>query len=325
MGATVSGSVDVPQAAAVSGQGTGQGSQEAMQIRTVTLLHPGNMGATIGAAVTGARVLWVSTGRSQESRQRAEAGGLVEKTALADAVGESEAVLSVCPPHAAEEVAHTVAGLGFAGLYVDANAVSRATARRVGEVVGAGGARFVDGAIIGPPVTRPGRTRLYLSGAGAEEVARLFAGGMLDARVIEGEPGAASALKMTYAAWTKGSDALILAIRALAVREGVEEALLREWAESRPDLAGKSERAAAVAAPKGWRYVGEMEEIAASFAAAGLPAGFHQAAADLYRRLAPFKDRADPGPGVTEVLEALQEPLRDSQPEPHGRGSLTSV
>ena len=276
-----------------------------MTIKTVVLLNPGNMGATIGASVNGPRVLWVSDGRSEGTRQRAQKAKLVEVETLAEAVGESDAVLSVCPPHAAEEVAQSVAGLGFAGLYVDANAVSRATAERVGQAVGKGGATFVDGAIIGPPVTKPGRTRLYLSGAEAEVVAELFSGSMLDAKVIAGDPGAASALKMTYAAWTKGSDALILAIRALAAREGVEEALLQEWAGSQPNLPGKSERAASVAAPKGWRYVGEMEEIAASFGAAGLPTGFHEAAADLYRRLAPFKDRTDPGPGVKEVLDAL--------------------
>ncbi len=276
-----------------------------MKIKTVTLLHPGNMGATIGASVTGARVLWVSGGRSEGTRRRADKSGLLEAATLAEAVGDSDALLSVCPPHAAEDVAQSVAALGFAGLYVDANAVSRATARRVGEAVQEGGAAFVDGAIIGPPVTKPERTRLYLSGAGAEVVAELFSGSMLDARVIEGGSGAASALKMTYAAWTKGSDALILAIRALAAREGVEAALLAEWSQSQPNLPGKSERAASVAAPKGWRYVGEMEEIAASFEAAGLPAGFHQAAADLYSRLAPFKDRSDPGPEVKEVLDAL--------------------
>ena len=276
-----------------------------MKIKTVTLLHPGNMGATIGASVTGARVLWVSDGRSEGTRRRADKSGLLEAGTLAEAVADSDAVLSVCPPHAAEDVAQSVAALGFAGLYVDANAVSRATAQRVGEAVQEGGAAFVDGAIIGPPVTKPDRTRLYLSGAGADVVAELFSGSMLDARVIEGGLGAASALKMTYAAWTKGSDALILAIRALAAREGVEKALLAEWSRSQPNLPGKSERAASVAAPKGWRYVGEMEEIAASFETAGLPAGFHQAAADLYSRLAPFKDRGDPGPEVKEVLDAL--------------------
>ena len=276
-----------------------------MKIKTITLLHPGNMGATVGAAVRGARVLWVSEGRSEESRRRAAESGLVEVATLSKAVRESDAVLCVCPPHAAEAVAQDVADLGFAGLYVDGNAVSRATAQRVGDVVGKSGARFVDGAIIGPPVRKPGTTRLYLSGGGAEAVAQLFSGGLLDARVIQGGPGAASALKMTYAAWTKGSDALILAIRALAASEGVEEALLQEWAGSQPNLGRKSERAASVAAPKGWRYVGEMEEIAASFESAGLPAGFHKAAADLYRRLAPFKDRTDPGPDVNEVLDVL--------------------
>ncbi len=276
-----------------------------MEIKTLALLHPGNMGATVGAAVNGARALWVSDGRSEGSRRRAREAGLVEVATLAEAVRESDAVLSVCPPHAAEEVAQDVADLGFAGIYIDANAVSRATAQRVGAAVGRSEARFVDGGIIGPPVRKPGTTRLYLSGAGAEEVAQLFSGSLLDAKVIGGGPGAASALKMTYAAWTKGSDALILAIRALAATEGVEEALLREWAGSRPDLVRKSERAASVAAPKGWRYVGEMEEIAVSFGAAGLPTGFHDAAADLYRRLAPFKDHRDPGPGVEEVLDVL--------------------
>jgi len=276
-----------------------------MKINTITLLHPGNMGATVGAAVRGARVLWVSEGRREESRRRAAESELVEVATLSKAVRESDAVLCVCPPHAAEAVAQDVADLGFAGLYVDGNAVSRATAQRVGDVVGKSGARFVDGAIIGPPVRKPGTTRLYLSGEGAEAVAQLFSGGLLDARVIQGGRGAASALKMTYAAWTKGSDALILAIRALAASEGVEEALLQEWAGSQPNLGRKSERAASVAAPKGWRYVGEMEEIAASFESAGLPAGFHKAAADLYRRLAPFKDRTDPGPEVNEVLDVL--------------------
>ena len=127
-----------------------------MKIKTVTLLHPGNMGATIGASVTGARVLWVSGGRSEGTRRRADKSGLLEAATLAEAVGDSDAVLSVCPPHAAEDVAQSVAALGFAGLYVDANAVSRATAQRVGEAVQEGGAAFVDGAIIGPP--SPSRT-----------------------------------------------------------------------------------------------------------------------------------------------------------------------
>lgn len=272
-------------------------------LNTVTLLHPGSMGAAVGAAARGVRVLWVSDGRSPGSAERARRAGLTEAATLAEAVGASDAVLSVCPPHAAEEVARSVADLGFAGLYLDANAVSRATAQRVGDAVRKAGAGFVDGGIIGPPVKEPGTTRLYLSGDRAAEAAQLFSGGPLDARVVGEQPGAASALKMAYAGWTKGSDALILAIRALAAREGVDEALLAEWSRSRPDLVDRSVRAAAGAAPKGWRYVGEMKEVAASLDAAGLPSGFHEAAADLYQRLASFKDHS--GPEVTEVLDTL--------------------
>ena len=113
----------------------------------------------------------------------------------------------------------------------------------------------------------------------------------MQAIVIGEEPGAASALKMCYAAWTKGSSAMLLAIRALAEAEGVSEALLNEWKISQPELEARSEFAAAGSAPKAWRFVGEMEEIASSFRQAGLPDQFHLGAAELYRRLEIFKDQ----------------------------------
>jgi 3-hydroxyisobutyrate dehydrogenase-like beta-hydroxyacid dehydrogenase len=180
-------------------------------------------------------------------------------------------------------------------VYVDANAVSPATAREVARIVTAGGASYVDGGIIGAPPAAAGAPRLYLSGAGAGQVAALFAGTALAAHVIGGEAGAASAVKMAYAAWTKGTAALILAVRALARAEGVEQPLLAEWQQSQPPLAARSVTAAGAAERKGWRWTGEMEEIAASMAAAGLPAGFHQAAADLYRRTAPLARAAADG------------------------------
>ena len=219
---------------------------------------------------------------------------------------QSDVVLSVCPPHAAVDVARAVAKEKFSGIYVDANAVSRATAEQIGAIVSAAGASFVDGGIIGSPVKQAGTTRLYLSGPDAEVVASLFSGSMLDARAIGAEPGAASALKMAYAAWTKCTDALILTIRAFAAHQGVDQALLQEWSISQPTLEKKCSRAAAVAVPKMWRYVGEMQEIAEAFAATGLPAGFHEAAAEVSDRLACFKDQTDPGPTVKAAIEALR-------------------
>jgi hypothetical protein len=103
-------------------------------------------------------------------------------------------------------------------------------------------------------------------------------------RVLEGPAGDASAIKCAFAGWTKGSGALLLAIRAFARAEGVEAALLEEWAASLPELEQRSEDARRSASTKGWRWVGEMEEIASAFAAHGLPGGFHEAAADIYRR-----------------------------------------
>lgn len=278
-----------------------------MKLKTVALLHPGNMGVTIGtAAVTsGARVVWASHQRSEATRKRARNAGLVDVENLATAIRESDVIFSVCPPHAALEVARGVAEQKFSGIYVDANAVSRATAERIGEIVAEAGASFVDGGIIGSPVRRAGTTRLYLSGPRAPEVAQLFSASMLDARAIGEKPGAASALKIAYAAWTKCTDALVLAVRALATSEEVDKALLEEWAISQPDLERRSLQAAAVAAPKAWRYAGEMREIAATFEAAGLPTGFHDAAAEICERLAPFKDRTNPPPTVAAVVGAL--------------------
>jgi 3-hydroxyisobutyrate dehydrogenase-like beta-hydroxyacid dehydrogenase len=164
----------------------------------------------------------------------------------------------------------------------------------------------VDGGIIGSP-PRPGAapgapdgTRLYLSGERAAEIAGLFAGTPVGTRIVEGGIGAASAVKMAYAAWTKGTAALILAARALARADGVEDTLLAEWALSQPTLAGRSERAAQAAAAKGWRWDAEMTEIAASMAAAGLPDGFHLAAAEIFRRV-PRAGSAT----VDQVLAAL--------------------
>jgi 3-hydroxyisobutyrate dehydrogenase-like beta-hydroxyacid dehydrogenase len=280
-----------------------------MDIKTIALLHPGNMGSTIGAAAatSGARVLWASTQRSAATRARAKQAGLVDAATLAEAVRQSEVVLSVCPPHAAADLARTVAETNFKGIYVDANAISRATAQEVGKIVTASGASFVDGGIIGSPVKQAGTTRLYLSGEHAGDIAALFSRSMLDARAIGAEPGAASALKVAYAAWTKCTDALVLAIRAYAEHEGVDHALLDEWSISQPALEKKCSRAAAVAVPKAWRYVGEMREIAEAFEAAGLPAGFHNAAAEICERLAGFKDQSDPGPTVTAVVAAIQQ------------------
>jgi 3-hydroxyisobutyrate dehydrogenase-like beta-hydroxyacid dehydrogenase len=250
---------------------------------TIGLLHPGEMGAAVGQCLVSAghTVLWVPEGRGAATRKRAAEAGL-DECGWAEMSARSDVIVSVCPPAAALEVARAVAGTGFGGLYLDANAIAPATAGEVAAIVTAGRASYVDGGIVGPPPLAPGGTRLYLSGPRAAEVQALFGGTNVDARVVP-PPGTASAVKMAYASWTKGSAALLLAARALARAEGVESVLLEEWGISQPGLEKRWDGAAGAAAAKGWRWVAEMEEIAATMAAAGLPEGFHQAAAEIYR------------------------------------------
>ena len=277
-----------------------------MTKETIGVLHPGEMGVTVGASARagGSRVLWASEGRSAQTRERAAAAGLEDARTLESLVAASGVILSVCPPNSALDLARAVAAQGFSGVYVDGNAVSPGTAREIGRIIERAGATFVDGGIIGPPARARGTTRLYLSGEQAGPIAGLFVQGPLEAIAMDGAPGAASALKMAYAAYTKGTSALLVSIRALAIRAGVDQALLDEWALSQKDLGARSERAAGETARKAWRFTGEMAEIAATFDDAGLPDGFFRAAGEIYESLAGYKD-APSMPSVAEVAKAL--------------------
>ena len=244
------------------------------------LLHPGEMGAAIGAVLRqrGIEVLWASEGRSEATAARAGAAGLIDAGTVTELAQRSDVVLSVCPPHAAADVAAAVGE--FSGVFVDANAISPERTRRIAGTF----ERFIDGGIVGGPPSSTSGPRLYVSGAAAGAVAKLFEGTPVDVRILSERVGDASALKMAYAAWTKGTAALLLAIREVARNEGVEEALLEEWRESIPELEARLVTAERSAEVKGWRWVAEMEEIAATFEAAGAPPGFHRAAADVFRR-----------------------------------------
>ena len=273
-------------------------------MRRIGLLHPGAMGASVGAAARSNHhtVLWASAGRTASTSARARRAHLEDAGTVAALVKASEIVLAVCPPHAAEEVASEVAELGFSGVYVEGNAISPDRTRTIQRIVEKAGAHYVDGGIIGGPAwTREAKTHMYLSGPRAQEVAACFAGSPLITPVISERIGAASALKMGYAAYTKGTTALLTAILGMVEKEGVRAELARQWGDT---FTEQTVRRVCANTAKAWRFVGEMHEIAATFRGAGLPGGFHEAAAEVYERLEAFKDHGEP-PAIEAVLQAL--------------------
>lgn len=236
----------------------------------VGLLFPGEMGALVGSAVQG-DVLWASEGRSEATRKRAE--GFTDVGTVRELVAASDIVISVCPPAIAEDVAGEVAAEGLDGIYVEANAIAPARMERI-----AGLLRCVDGSVIG----RTG-INLYLSGDPDDvaKVAALFPGGEVSAIPLQGRIGAASALKMAFGGWNKIGVALAAQAHAIARAYGVTEALEGEGVESDRILR---------AAPKAWRWAPEMDEVAATCAALGLPNGIPHGAAELYARWDAHRD-----------------------------------
>jgi len=268
--------------------------------QSIAVLHPGEMGVSVARALAdaGQEPCWLPAGRSPATLARAAAFTAYEN--LPELLSRVSGVFSVCPPHAALAQAEQVAAAGFSGTYVDANAVAPSTAVRIADIVGAG---YVDGGIIGPPALSPDTTRLYVSGPGAEDVVAWFSGSKLQAIAVSTETTAASSLKMAYAAFTKGSSALLLAVNALAEHAGVRDALVAEWMISQPGLVKRSANTALGTSRKAWRFAGEMEEISRTFAEAGLPGEIHAGAADVFQRMAGLKDL--PPSDLEKVLQAL--------------------
>ena len=275
-------------------------------MRKIGLLHPGKMGISVAASAkqSGNEVYWASEGRSAATHERAAKHELQDALTMANLCQTCSIILSICPPHAAERVANQVLAHGFQGLYVEANAISPQLAIRLGKKMTSAGVSFVDGSLIGPPAWQAARTWLHLSGTEAQSVATCFEGALLETNIIGEHIGQASSIKMCYAAYTKGTAALLASILAGAEQMGVREALQEQWSTHWPNFAEETTLKVRRVTAKAWRFAGEMEEIAATFDEAGLPNGFQLAAAEVYRRMAGFKD-APSVPEIEEVIDSL--------------------
>lgn len=292
-----------------------------MTITTVGILSPGDMGHSIGAVLqkNGVQVLTCLEGRSQRTRDLAAEAGIEDAGSIAELVEQCDILLSVLVParatEVAEQVAEAIRSTGVDLVYADCNAIAPQTVRAIAQTIEDAGGTFADGGIIGPPPRRPGN-RIYTSGPGASTLAELNDFG-LDVRVLDGAIGQASGLKMCYAALTKGLQALgaelLVAARLMDLEDVLAEeqhgsvAVVREWIEN----------AIPTMPPKAYRWVGEMEEIAATFEHLGLTPLIFQGAADIYRFVETTeigketpenRDRSRDGMGVIAALaDELQE------------------
>lgn len=262
-----------------------------MTSQRIGIVHPGQMGIVVAASAqnSGNEVLWASEGRSPATRERADRAGLHDAGTLAKLCELCPVIVSVCPPEFAEEIAEQVARRSYQGTYVDANAIAPERARRIARRLEQQGARLVDGGIIGPPATERNRTWLYLAGEHAASIASCFSAGPIETEVLAGGIGRASALKMCFAAYSKGSIALAYSVLAAAENLDVLADLKRQWNRNGPSLPAL-EREISGASPKAWRFISEMQEIATTFQSAGLPPEFHEAAAEIFRRLSSTTD-----------------------------------
>jgi 3-hydroxyisobutyrate dehydrogenase-like beta-hydroxyacid dehydrogenase len=276
-------------------------------VATVTVLHPGAMGAAVAAQASqsGHQVFWVPVHRSSATQERACAAGLIACPSLAEALDASEVVLSICPPQAAEGIAVSVARHGFTGLYVEANAISPQNMERIANEIRPAPS-VLDGAIIGPPPGQQRTCRLYLAGdPRAVDVLRvIFQGTRVQVKTAGDRIAAASALKMSFAAFQKAARTLAAVSHALADSHHVADLLTAEAQRMPSDFLSGPGHLPSVAG-RAWRWAPEMLEVAETLRACGLPPQMAEAAAAVMERWEKDKDRYDLP--LTEVLTHLRD------------------
>jgi 3-hydroxyisobutyrate dehydrogenase-like beta-hydroxyacid dehydrogenase len=279
----------------------------------IAILSPGDMGAGIGGVLrrSGLDVLTCLDGRSNLTRLRALESGIREVGFMDEVVTEAGLVLSVLPPGEAlplaERVARSLRRTRARLTYVDCNAVSPGTAKRIASVITDAGSGFIDAGIIGGPPSGPDSgTRFFCSGPDTSPFAALREHG-LAVRVVGPEVGQASGLKMVYAASTKGTTALWTGLLATARALGLQDALMRELEGSR--ISAQVMRGIPSMPRRSRRWVAEMEEIAATFAEAGLTPQIFEGAADIYRLVGSTPLGAltsrDENPDLDTILESM--------------------
>jgi 3-hydroxyisobutyrate dehydrogenase-like beta-hydroxyacid dehydrogenase len=278
----------------------------------VAVIAPGMMGAAVGKRLVdnGVKVLTSLTGRSAETATRAKAAGMA--AAGDEEIAACDFILSILPPGDAVALAERFQAALKASnakpVYVDCNAINPKTVDRVAAVIAPTDCPFVDSGIIGSP-PKPGDAgpRFYASGPAAPRFATLRQYG-LDVRVLDGAMSAASALKMSYAGITKGTQAIGAAMMLAATRAGSADALFAELSSSQKEIFAWFKRGLALMPPKAYRWVAEMHEIAGFVGEDPTAHELYEGAAHFYERIAEDFD------GGKKDVKALTEFLSKNSP-----------
>lgn len=285
-------------------------------LRTVGIISPGDMGHVVGQILKshGLRVVTSLAERSARTRRLAAKAGIEDVGGYDELVVVADIVLSILVPAeamtAAQRIAEALAATGSDLTFVDCNAIAPLTVRQIEQIITAAGGRFVDASIIGPPPRKFEATRFYAAGEDAAGFARLTHHG-LNVIVLDGPAGQASALKMCYAALTKGFTALCTELLTAAEALGVADALTTEFELSQSPFLQQMNRSLPGMPPKAHRWVGEMEEIAQTFAQVGLTPQILAGAADMYRLVSETSlaertpEDTTPAPTTQEIAATL--------------------
>lgn len=257
----------------------------------IGVVSPGDMGQGVAMCIKGKgfNVYTAMDGRSARTRSLGEKAGLTDCGSMAKLVQTCDMVLSVLNPGAAVDNARAVAdackATGRKIVFVDCNAIAPQTVHEINDIISTAGCTFIDGGIIGPPPRNGAKMRFYVSGPQATLMNRIHCDG-IDVRVAGERVGDASAVKMCYAAITKGSIALGVELLVAARKLGVEQVLEAELAGSQKVLFDSVVTRSAGMAFKAYRWVPEMHEIAKTFEGAGMTPRILQGAADMYEQIA---------------------------------------
>lgn len=291
-----------------------------MSIQTIGLVSTGDMGHAVGRTLRegGFTVLTALDGRSERSCALAAQAEIEDAGDLASLIGRVDLLMSVMPPSVAvlfaTEVTKLMTSTGATPLFADCNAIAPSSSRTIADLITGAGADFLDGGIIGAPPGRSAATRLYVSGDHPERLDALARPDLI-IRTLDGGIGAASAIKMCYAALNKGAMTLEALVLTGAEQLGLSAELRQELSESQTQVLARMERRVPWLAADAERWSGEMLEIAKTFAEVGLTPLIHEGAADVFQLLAESslasetRETADRSRSLEEAIAAFSASL----------------